>query len=130
MSEQVGGLGKSLQRALSGVVIIYLAAIGLTILLILVSELFSTIFPNVPNVFPLIYNTVRNITLFILVVPFAIGLVGSAFAVDTVTDIFFPILHGILPDIFVLAEGTNLVEPATNIVTTIQGFIESLFPTI
>ena len=128
MSEQVGGIGKSLQKALFGVAIVYVVAIGLTFLLILISQAFTFIFPTVPNPFPMIYNVVRSLTLFILVFPFALGLVGGAFVIDLVTSILFPILNSVAPDIFPISEGTDFMTTAITVVTTIQGFIESLFP--
>ncbi len=130
MSEQVGGIGKSLTKALSGVLIIYLAVIGITVLLIGISAGYKELFPSVINPFPMLYNTIRNFTLFILVFPFAIGVLGGAFAIDVVTAIIFGLGNAILPDVFVTSVGTDFMTDAQGLVTTIKGLAETLFPLI
>lgn len=133
MAQAVGGITKSIGSAFRTVVIIYAIAIGFTVLLLFISEIFSTAFPNVLNPFPLVYNSVRNITLFLLVFPAAFGLVVAAWFLDLVLPIAFTFINGIfeiiglpveLPETF----DPTLVTTAGELVITIQNLVSTLFP--
>lgn len=133
MAQAVGGLTKGIGSAFRTVVIIYAIAIGFTLLLLFISEIFTGIFPAVLNPFPLIYNSVRNITLFLLVFPPAFALVVAAWFLDLVLPILFSFLNGIfeiiglpvdLPEVF----DPSLVSTAEDLVGTIEDLVTTLFP--
>lgn len=128
MSEQVGGISKSVTKVVSGVVIAYLVAIGLTILLIMISEAFSMMFPAVVNPFELIWNSVRNLVLFILLFPLAIGLVGGAFVIDLVTALLYTLITSLQDGKLTVVDGTDFMTDAQGLLTTISDFVKEIFP--
>ena len=132
MSEQAGSLGKNIQKAITGVAIYYLVAIGITIALMVVAEAFSTIFPTIANPFQLVWNSTRSILLFLLYIPVAVGLLLAAWGIDLITGFLFPFLNGLFTWVSfpVTLVPTDLVTDATALVTQIRDLIEILFPPI
>jgi len=130
MSEQASSLGKNIQKAITGVAIYYLVAIGITVALMVVAEAFSLIFPSVTNPFTLVWNSTRSILLFLLYIPVAIGLLIAAWGLDLITGFLFPFLNGLFTWINfpVTLVATDLVTDATALVLQIQTLINALFP--
>lgn len=130
MSEQASSLGKNIQKAITGVAIYYLVAIGITLALVIVAEAFSLIFPTITNPFQLVWNSTRSILLFLLYLPVALGILLTAWGLDLITGFLFPFLNGLFTWINfpVTLVPTDLVTEATALVTQIQILIEALFP--
>lgn len=139
--EEEGGLTAAISQITSGVVIAMLIATGITVLLLFIANVSADlgIFPETANPFVMIYNGVRNITLFIMLFPIFLPLLVVAFVLDLVVDIGFPILENIINGIFeflTLAIRLDLPDPAdidimgiaTELTTTIQDLVTSLFP--
>jgi len=133
--------GTFIAQITSGVVIAMLIAVGITIILLFLANISADlgIFPEGANPFVMIYNGVRNLTLFIMLFPVFLPLLVIAFVLDIVVDIGFPILENIVNGIFEFLTITivlDLPDPAeidimaiaTELTTTIQDLVISLFP--
>ena len=133
MSEQGGrNIGKTIQKAITGIALYYVVAIGLTIGMIFVAELFSTMFDDVDNPFILVWNATRSLVLLLLVVPINLSILGAAFTIDLVTEILYPLLQGIFDVIGfpVTLTPTDLMTPATTMANLITTQVNTLFPTL
>lgn len=139
--EEEGGITGVIGQITSGVVIAMLIAVGITIILLFLANISAEldIFPDGANPFVMIYNGVRNLTLFIMLFPVFLPLLVIAFVLDIIVDIGFPILENIVNGIFeflTLAIRLDLPDPAaidimaiaTELTTTIQDLVTSLFP--
>jgi len=139
--EEEGGVTGVIAQITSGVVIAMLIAVGITIILLFLANISADlgIFPEGANPFVMIYNGVRNLTLFIMLFPVFLPLLVIAFVLDIVVDIGFPILENIVNGIFEFLTITivlDLPDPAeidimaiaTELTTTIQDLVISLFP--
>ena len=133
MSEQGGrNIGKTIQKAITGIAIYYVVAIALTIGVIFVAELYNLILPDVVNPFVLVWNATRSILLLLLVVPINLGVLGAAFSIDLATEILYPFIQGIFDIINfpVTLVATDLMTPATTMANLITSQVNSLFPTL
>lgn len=131
MAEQVTGVTKGITSAIRGVAIIYAMAILFTLLLLIVSDMYSGVFPSAVNPFPMIYNVVRNMTIFMLVFPPTFALIVGAWSLDTVLSIISPILNGVFEALTIpiaLPETTDFLTAATDLSDTIQDLVLTLFP--
>jgi hypothetical protein len=135
--EEEGGVTSAIAQLTSGVVIAMLIAVGITVVLLFIANVSTElkIFPEGTNPFVSIYNGVRNLTLFIMLFPVFLPLLVTAFVLDLIVDIGFPIIEGIL-QLFPILKDFELPDPAdvdimsiaTGLTTTIENLVKSLFP--
>lgn len=133
MAQQIGAVTKGIGSAFRTVVIIYAISIGFTVLLLIIAVFFDNlgIFPQGFNPFVLLYNSVRNITLFLLVFPPAFAIVTGAWFLDIVLPILAEILNGVFTTFNIpisLPEEFDLITAAESLVATIQDLVNTLFP--
>jgi hypothetical protein len=139
--EEEGGVTSAIAQLTSGVVIAMLIAVGITVILLFLANVSTDlgIFTVEENPFVLIYNGVRNLTLFIMLFPIFLPLLVIAFVLDLIVDIGFPIIENVLQalfDFFATGIVIDLPDPAdidimaiaTELTKTIQDLVTSLFP--
>jgi hypothetical protein len=139
--EEEGGVTGAIAQLTSGVVIAMLIAVGITVILLFIANVSTDlgIFPAGTNPFVSIYNGVRNLTLFIMLFPIFLPLLVTAFVLDLVVDVGFPIIENILQALFdFFGTGINIDLPdpadidimaiATTLTKTIEDLVKSLFP--
>lgn len=139
--EEEAGVTNIITQITSAIVISMLIAVGITFLLLVLANVSTDlkIFPVGTNPFVMIYNGVRNITLFIVLFPIFLPLLVIAFVIDVLVDIGFPIVENVLNGLFTffgIAITLELPDPAdiditaiaTTLTTAIQDLIHSIFP--
>lgn len=127
----------TIRSVISGVLVAYLLAIGLTLLIGFVGYLIqqSGMLPDtVTNVFLMVYQMTRALVLFIVVFPLALSLIVGSFFIDLFVEFGSPILNeiaifiGLNKDMFpteafamklVTAEKTGLIPVILDLIDTI-----------
>lgn len=130
MSERASQVTKGIGAVFGVAVIFYIVAILLMFAMIIMAEFFQTLFPAVLNPFEMLYNGVRSLVLFFMLLPLAIGLLTTAFVIDLITSFAYPFIHGILPELGIGTTGTDVMSDATTLVTTISDLIDTIFPVL
>ena len=139
---QRGGIGQVFRTVTSVVVITYLVAIGLSVILLLLAAGAEQlgIFPDGGNPLADVYNMVRGLTIFILLVIPSLAVVTASWIVDVLLgDLLFPILNTIFDSISI--DGINfpfegidfpveftITQAATDFIGNVTAVINNLFP--
>jgi hypothetical protein len=124
----------NVKQVLSTVVVTYAIAIGLTLALGILSIALKEAFGEFGDPFVDTYNSVRNLTLFIMVFPLALSFIVLGFFGDIAIGFLIPVINGIFPDLNLPTTigGKTLMQivsaPSTGIIDQIINLINTVFP--
>ncbi len=116
---QKGGIGQVVKTVTSVVVITYLVAIVLSLVLMVLAAFAEGlgIFPEGANPVGVVYNMVRGLTIFILLLIPSLAVITASWIIDVLLgDLLFPIINTIF-DAVSLDNGTTFPLAAINLPT-------------
>lgn len=126
----------NVRQVFSGIVITYALAIGLTLALGILAMALKTAFGELGDPFVDTYNSVRNLTLFILVFPMALSLILVGFFGDIVIGFLIPVINSLFPGLALPTKigDKTLMEiislPGTGLIDQIINLINTIFPAL
>jgi ABC-type sugar transport system permease subunit len=129
------------RKVINTIAITYAVAIGLTMVLAIVTIALQTAFPSLSIGFLATYNMVRGLTLFMLIFPVALSLIvfgffgdiGINFLVPIINDMFnmeLPTTFGDLSLTQMVGTYNPLTGEGTGVIGQIMVLVETIFPEI